>query len=261
MMKPINIRSLANEALDRVVEAITSGEFEPGEKLSESQLARQLGISRGPVREALHQLEGKLVQREPRLGVRVIQFDRDSLEQLFYLREALEGMAARLAAERAPDSWADEAQQMLRRHQDDIRDSGSRRYRQRSADEDFHFSIARAANCPNIERILLKEVNYQLRIARLKSSMRPGRAEEALRQHFRIVEAIGARDPDGAERAMRDHISSARISTMAVWRDQPAPDELTTIAPAPPSVAAQESLRKTRKGAQAGARTGASQPR
>ncbi|NLC20633.1 MAG: GntR family transcriptional regulator, partial [Halomonadaceae bacterium] len=163
MMKPIHTRSLANEALDRVVEAITSGEFEPGEKLSESQLARQLGISRGPVREALHQLEGKLVRREPRLGVRVIQIDRDSLEQLFYLREALEGMAARLAAERAPESWADEALQMLRRHQDDIRDSGSRRYRQRSADEDFHFSIAGAAGCPNIERILLKEVNYQLR--------------------------------------------------------------------------------------------------
>jgi len=215
MLEPIKVRSLANEALDRVVLAITSGEFEPGEKLSESKLARQLGISRGPIREALHQLEGKLVQREPRLGVRVIQFDQDSLQQLFYLREALEGMAARLAAERAPADWADQAESMLRGDEESIRDTGSRAYRQRSVDEDFHLFIARASGCANIERILLNEVNYQLRIARLKSSMRPGRAEEALRQHYAIVDAIRARDPDRAEAAMRLHISSARNGSVA----------------------------------------------
>jgi DNA-binding GntR family transcriptional regulator len=216
MMEPIKVRSLANEALDRVVAAITSGEFEPGEKLSESQLARQLGISRGPVREALQQLEGKLVRRVPRLGVSVIQFDQDSLQQLFYLREALEGMAARLAATNAPDDWADEAEKMLRRHESEIRGTATRGYRQRTADEDFHISIARASGCENIERILLNEVNYQLRIARLKSSMRPGRAEEALRQHYEIVEAIRQRDPDKAEAAMRRHIASARTGSMAL---------------------------------------------
>lgn len=226
MMEPIKVRSLANEALDRVVAAITSGEFEPGAKLSESQLARQLGISRGPVREALQQLEGKLVQRAPRLGVSVIQFDQDSLQQLFYLREALEGMAARLAAMNAPDSWAEEAEEMLRRHKAQIEDSGSRAYRQRSIDEDFHVSIVRASRCVNIERILLNEVNYQLRIARLKSSMRPGRAEEALRQHYEILEAIRARDPDKAEAAMRNHIASARTSSMALFGSEPGKSDV-----------------------------------
>lgn len=221
MMEPIKIRSLANEALDRVVAAITSGEFEPGEKLSESLLARQLGISRGPIREALHQLEGKLVQREPRMGVRVIRFDEDSLQQLFYLREALEGMAARLAAENAPASWAAEAERLLQRHEADIRGSGSRAYRQRNVNEDFHFSIARASGCASIERLLLNEVNYQLRIARLKSSMRPGRAEEALRQHYEIFDAIRQRQPDEAEAAMRRHIASARRSSLAILEETP----------------------------------------
>jgi DNA-binding GntR family transcriptional regulator len=242
MLEPIKVRSLAKEAFDRVVAAITSGEFEPGEKLSESHLARQLGISRGPIREALQQLEGKLVQREPRLGVRVIQFDRESLLQLFYLREALEGMAARLAAENAPKQWARDAERMLQRHTNEIRGSGSRAYHQRTLDEDFHFSIARASACTNIERLLLNEVNYQLRIARLKSSMRPGRADEALRQHYEIFEAICDRDPDRAERAMRHHISSARESIMAMVAATPAtpaevmpsssPDRLTaTLRP------------------------------
>jgi len=214
MLKPIQVRSLANEAFDSVVAAITSGEFEPGAKLSESHLARELGISRGPVREALQQLEGKLVQRVPRLGVRVIDFGTNDLLQLFFLREALEGMAARLAAENAPPSWAEETEKLLSRHEASIRGTGNRAYRQRTVDEDFHFSIARASGCANIERLLLEEVNYQLRIARLKSSMRPGRAEEALKQHYEIFEAIARRDPDAAEAAMRKHVRDARASTV-----------------------------------------------
>ena|SRR5690554_4868687 len=222
MMEPIKVRSLASEAFDRVVAAITSGEFEPGERISESLLARQLGISRGPIREALQQLEGKLVQREPRFGVRVIHLDRDSLEQLFYLREALEGMAARLAAERAPKGWGDEAERMLGRHAEDIRGGGGRSYAQRADDEDFHMSIARASGCTNIERLLLSEVNYQLRIARLKSSMRVGRAEEALHEHLDILEAIRKGDPDAAEAAMRRHISAARLSSVTLLDEEDA---------------------------------------
>ena len=74
VLNPIAGTSLANEAFGKLVEAITSGEFEPGEKLSEADLARKLGISRGPLREALGRLEGRLVTRTPRLGVRVIQY-------------------------------------------------------------------------------------------------------------------------------------------------------------------------------------------
>jgi hypothetical protein len=86
---------------ERVVEAITSGEYAPGEKLSEPDFASKLCVSRIPLREALGRLEGKLVTRTPRLGTRVIERSHSTLEQLFYVREALEGMAARLAAENA----------------------------------------------------------------------------------------------------------------------------------------------------------------
>src|SRR6056297_1193883 len=137
--------SLASEAFERVVQSITSGEFEPGQKISEAELARRLGISRGPVREALQRLEGRLVSREPRIGVRVIQFGPDELRQLFYLREALEGMAARLAAQFAPDELVAELEGLLLRHSSDIAFSGQSVYRQESSDEDFHFAIARAS--------------------------------------------------------------------------------------------------------------------
>lgn len=208
--------SLASEAFERVVEAIISGEFEPGQKISEAELARRLGVSRGPVREALHLLEGRLVSRIPRIGVRVIEFGPDELRKLFYLREALEGMAARLAAEFAPDDLVTDLEALLHRHSSAIADSGKSVYRQRSPDEDFHFAIARASNCDNIERLLLNEVYYQLRIHRLRSSQKPGRADQALKEHFEIIEQLKARNPAAAEDAMREHVRAARESSLSM---------------------------------------------
>ncbi|MBN9069713.1 MAG: GntR family transcriptional regulator, partial [Rhizobiales bacterium] len=145
MVTPISGTSLAKEAFGKVIEAITSGEFEPGQKLSEAELARQLGISRGPLREALGQLEGRLVSRTPRLGVRVVDFGREELEQLFRVREALEGMAARLAAEHISNSDLEELRELLDRHAQQPALAAGQVYVQKSQDDDFHFVIARAA--------------------------------------------------------------------------------------------------------------------
>ena len=102
VLRPVSGTSLVSEAFNKAVEAITSGAFDPGQKLLEADLARQLGISRGPLREALSRLEGKLVTRTPRLGVRVIDFSRPVVEQFLFVREALEDMAALQA--RDPDA-------------------------------------------------------------------------------------------------------------------------------------------------------------
>jgi len=214
-LNPISGTSLANEAFGKLVEAITSGEFEPGERLSEAELARQLGISRGPLREALGRLEGRLVTRTPRIGVRVIEFSRADLEQLFFVREALEGMAARLAAEKMTDAELDAVSELLSQHANQPALAAGEAYLQRSKDEDFHFAIARAARCERIEQLLLDEVYYQLRIHRLRSSTRPGRAHAALSEHRDILAALQARNPDRAEEAMRRHIRNARFSAVA----------------------------------------------
>lgn len=215
MVTPISSTSLASEAFRKVIEAITSGQFEPGQKLSESELARRLGISRGPVREALGQLEGRLVRRTPRLGVRVVDFGREELQQLFRVREALEGMAARLAAEHIGNEDLEELRSLLDQHAQQPALAAGQVYVQKSEDEDFHFVIARAARCPQIERLLLNEVYYQLRLHRLKSSTQPGRAQAALREHHGILSALQSRDPDLSEEAMRRHIRNARYSALA----------------------------------------------
>jgi DNA-binding GntR family transcriptional regulator len=212
---PISGTSLVNEAFGKLVAAITSGEFEPGQRILEAELARQLGISRGPLREALGRLEGRLVTRTPRIGVRVIEFSRDDLEQLFFIREALEGMAARLAAERMTIGELDQLADLLSQHASQPALAAGEAYLQRSKDEDFHFAIARASRCDRIEQLMLDEVYYQLRIHRLKSSTQPGRAQAALNEHHQILSALQGRNPDLAEAAMRVHIRNARYSAAA----------------------------------------------
>jgi DNA-binding GntR family transcriptional regulator len=216
MVEPIRISSLASEAFDRVVEVITSGAYEPGQKISESELARQLGISRGPVREALQRLEGRLIERIPRIGVRLIKLEAENLRQLFLIREALEGMAARLAATHATPEWIAATDKILERDARAIKGEGSKSYRQRNSDEDYHFAIARASGCENIERLMLNEVYFQLRLHRLRSSTRPGRAKDALEEHFEIFRAIRDGDADTAEARMRAHVRAARESTLSL---------------------------------------------
>jgi DNA-binding GntR family transcriptional regulator len=220
-LRPIEITSLAEEAFGKLVQAITSGEFEPGQKLSESQLARQLGISRGPLREALGRLEGRLVTRTPRIGVRVIEFNRENLEQLFLVREALEGMAARLAAERMTTSELAQLRDLLALHAGQPDLVAGSAYHQGSHDGDFHFTIVRAARCERLEQMLLDELYYQLRVQRLRSSTRPGRAQQALAEHHEILAALASRNPDAAEGTIRHHIRNARLSSLSALDSEP----------------------------------------
>jgi DNA-binding GntR family transcriptional regulator len=224
VLRPIAINSLAEEVFGKLVQAITSGEFEPGQRLSESSLARQLGISRGPLREALNRLEGKLVTRVPRIGVRVIDFKRDDLEHLFLVREALEGMAARLAADRMTAQELSHLQALLHRHASQPELAAGSAYHQRTDDEDFHFTIVRAAQCDRLEEMLFSELYYQLRIHRLRSSTRHGRAKQALIEHREILEALAARNADAAEGTMRRHIRNARLSALQVLDSTAKPD-------------------------------------
>src|SRR5580693_4913743 len=91
--------TLAEQMFSRLSAAILAGELAPGAKISEPALAKQYGVSRGPLREALHRLqERKLITRSPNQGPRVVRPSAAALAELFVVREALEGMAARLVA-------------------------------------------------------------------------------------------------------------------------------------------------------------------
>lgn len=228
-LQPISIASLSDEALVKIVQAITAGEFSPGERLSEAELARQLGISRGPLREALGRLEGRLVVRTPRVGVSVIQISREDLLQLFTIREALEGMACRLAALHVTDRELVAIADLLAQHGRNPKVLSQRGYYQRTPDEDLHLQIVRCARNGRLEELLMDGLYYQLRLYRFRASAQPGRAQAAFEEHKTILAALKARDPDAAEDAMRRHIRNACDSMMAALS---AAEAGSVVAPA-----------------------------
>jgi len=211
VLKQISVSSLADIAFTKLVEAISAGEFAPGERLSEAEMARRFGISRGPLREALQRLEGRLVNRKPRVGVHLIELSRESLGELFVIREALEGIAAREAARKMRKSEVQSLERMLGRHAQDPALASGSAYRQRS-DDDFHAVIVKAARNRQLEEMLFEHLYYQLRLYRYRSSVTPGRAAAAFEEHVQIVDALKAGDPERAEAKMRQHVRNAFAS-------------------------------------------------
>src|SRR5690554_1580237 len=95
---PLEVRTLADRALEMIEAAIMKGDLPPGARISEAPLAKTFGISRGPVREAIRRLEGRgLLERVPHIGARVVTISIEDLLEIFDIREALEGTACRLA--------------------------------------------------------------------------------------------------------------------------------------------------------------------
>jgi DNA-binding GntR family transcriptional regulator len=220
--RPIVARSLVDEAFERIANAIVIGEIEPGERLREIHLATQFGVSRGVLREAMQRLEGlKLVRRTSNIGVFAVGLSRDDLFELYTVREALEGMAARMAATNILDDEIKSLQAQLERHGKSMDLQQGDGYFQYVADEDFHVFIARASRNGRLERTLCNEIYFQLRMYRYRSSSHPGRARSAFIEHRDVVDAIVARDPDRAEQAMRTHLRNARENLR--WSDD-APD-------------------------------------
>lgn len=204
-------RTLADQVFLALQAEIVAGDIKAGEKISEPELAERLGTSRGPLRDALRRLEARrLVINTPNAGARVISLSRDQLIELYQVREALEGMTSRLAAQSMTNSEIQNLDQLLEKHEQEIRRSGGSEYFLQEGDLDFHFRIA--AGCRNeMLRTALCEDHYQLmRMYRQKFSGRIGRPEQALAEHRQVLEAIRDRDGEVAELLMRRHIRNAR---------------------------------------------------
>ena len=110
--------SLANRVCAAIVQDIVTGVIPQGSKLNEPELAREHGISRGPLREAMSHLEAmRLIKRIPNVGASVVKLSYDELLEIYQIREALEGLAARLAAQHMSEGDVIELRELLNQHQ------------------------------------------------------------------------------------------------------------------------------------------------
>lgn len=211
---PEPAESPAQTIADRVgaalMDAIIKGKLAPGQKINEPALARAYSVSRGPLREALRQLEGlHLIRRTPRAGSRVVTLGRRELVEIYQVREALEGMAGRLAAYSMDAAEVEQLEQLLDQHAAHIDKSKGSEYFQYEGDFDFHYRIIQGSNNAFLIDLLCGELYQLLRMYRHRSSRIAYRPRQALTEHRLILDAIRSRDGEYAEILMRRHISTA----------------------------------------------------
>jgi DNA-binding GntR family transcriptional regulator len=189
---------------------IASGVIQPGEKLSEARLAQRFGVSRMPVREALKELESAgFLSIEHRRGTFVKSLRPHEILDLFEVREAVEGMAARLCAHRAKNELLAQIDEVMALMAGMVEAGDQDGYG--AIDARLHELIAEGAGN---ERLL---DHYRLLVQHLSRGFlssivtrREGRMQRSFAEHRSLVEALRAHDPNAAESAMRAHVRSGR---------------------------------------------------
>ncbi len=211
--KPLNERELTKSAnlTEYFIEAIVRGDFTPGSKISEPEIAKRFQVSRGPLREAIMRIEGLgLIERIPHVGARVITLSLEKLVELYAVREALEGMAARLAARHITSQELEGLRALLNAHGEHIEQVEGASYFHQQGDFDFHYRIIKASRNQQLTNLLCGELYHLLRMYRYQSPRAHSRPTEALQEHNFILQAIEQKDEELAEMLMRRHISRSR---------------------------------------------------
>ncbi len=211
---PLKRTRLTDEAAQVLREAILTGEIASGTRLRQVQLATQLGISRTPLREALMKLEQEgLIELLPGGGLRVAVLNLDEAVELYDIREVLDGLAARLAAQRIDERGIRDLERHLMRMRECLTRQDAHTWF--VAHVAFHDWIFRASGNGRLQA--LSSV-VRLSIQRFHPVLltTPNRPVEAYQEHRDIFEAIQVHDPEAAERLARAHIARAKEIALKV---------------------------------------------
>jgi DNA-binding GntR family transcriptional regulator len=201
---PLARRALYEDVAERLRQQIFQRELEPGSWIDEQKLSQQYGISRTPMREALKVLavEG-LVTMKVRRGAYVTEMSRADVEQVYHLLGLIESDAAAQVAARASDGQ----RAGLRALHEQLERQGRQREAFFAANERFHLALLEAAGNRWAVQVVT-DLRKMMKLNRHHSLFKRGRLAESLQEHRALMQAIEARDPEAARRAMRAHFDS-----------------------------------------------------
>jgi DNA-binding GntR family transcriptional regulator len=211
-------RNASSAATELIRQAIVDGRLPPGQRLKEEELARELGISRTPVREALLMLHAEgLVDVAPNRGAAVRSHSVEDLDDLYQLRAVLEGYATRRAATRLTDDEICSLRESCERFDGLLADG---------ADMDalvkenlvFHQTILESSGSARLIAMVRQVIELPL-VYRSYVWYSPEQQRISAHYHHQITRALEARDSERAELVMKEHIFEARDLLLTHWRD------------------------------------------
>ncbi len=203
-------RTMAEYALEQLRESIILGELPAGTPLRLDELARSLGMSISPIREAVRQLEALgLAKHVPHQGARVLDFDIEELRDLFHVRLALESLAVRRSAERFSEADAATARAQLERF-DAAASAGDVRGTMR-AHTDFHFTLYEASQSPWLVALIRPAWDRSERFRPALLTSKSGPQERHREFDDALVVACTRHDADAAALALHGHLELASV--------------------------------------------------
>ncbi len=214
MSKTTTAETIVEHVTQGIREAVRNAHFAPGDRLVVADIAKIFGVSVGPVREAIRRLVGEgLLEFTPHRGASVRAYSERDVREIFQVREAIEGYAAKLAAENIHRSdYADRLRQCQKRLHETLHRKAKVAVDVRQGFHDLLYEIGGNAAIKEAALRLTFPVNRLL----FTELMGKPRAEASLKEHEEIIEAILAGDALRAERSMRAHLYTAAIAVCEV---------------------------------------------
>lgn len=201
--RPLERRVFREEIREQLIEDILDGRLQPGARIVETRIAQQFGVSQGPVREALRDLElFGFVVSSPFRGTQVRKISTDDLLEIYPIRAALEGAAARAAALRIDDATLAHLEELI----DTMRAAADRNDHRAEAEADhaFHHAIVKASGNHMLEH-MWQTMRLSITTC-VTHSVTHRSLHEIAARHWVVLEALRAHDPDRAEAEIRRHI-------------------------------------------------------
>ncbi|MCJ8324770.1 MAG: GntR family transcriptional regulator [Rhizobiales bacterium] len=209
--------TMAQRVFDVLKQAIIQLQLRPGNLISEAEIAKQLGLSRQPVREAFIKLaDVGLVEVRPQRGTFVMYISRKEVENARFIREAIEVAVVKKAAIGASDEDITGLWQLIERQQFDDQNGDPVSFMQH--DEEFHLAIATAAGCQHAWRII-ENLKAQMDRVRFIALDNATPLKTLIEQHEMVVSAVAERAPELAGEAMRLHLAEIVISLPKIVAD------------------------------------------
>lgn len=205
-------RSLGQDVFEYLKNAIIDQTILPGERLVESKIADMLGISRTPLREALHKLEREdWIEKIPSGGYMVTTLTKDDIEQTFGIRSVLEAYAARLAAENHKEKDLIPLEKKINEFQSWLEKDN--REKLQKINTELHDILYALSNNPRLIK-MINQLRAQISRFRQIILKQEGYALESHEDHLRMLSLIKDRDGEGVEQLIRHHIDKGKHAVL-----------------------------------------------
>jgi DNA-binding GntR family transcriptional regulator len=196
-------QNVSEELIKMIKKQILAGELNPGDRIVETKLARQLGLSQSPIREALRQLQGEgIIKIVPNKGPSVVSLEMKDIFEVYSIRSMLEGLAMRMAVQNATDEEIGELERFYESMKAKLHDDSVPYLLEDSLQ--IHETIIRLSNHSRLHK-MYQSITFQVALVNRMLGVRSSKEQE-VEEHGELITALKKRDPDEAEHIMRKHI-------------------------------------------------------